>query len=137
MAAMPESGEVPPRGPMESLRSIGATLAALAHTRLELALVELREEGERRKAMVVLGAVAGVFLTLALLLLAFLVVVAFWDTHRIAAILGVTVLYAAVGFGALLRLRAAQAAAPPVFEATLAELRKDVEALRAGEKVDE
>jgi uncharacterized membrane protein YqjE len=137
MAAMPESGEAPPRGPIESLRSMGSTLAALAQTRLELALVELREEGERRKAMLVLGAVAGVFLTLALLLLAFLVVVAFWETHRMAAILGVTVIYGGVGFGALLRLRASQAAAPSPFEATLAELRKDIEALRGEEKVDE
>jgi uncharacterized membrane protein YqjE len=86
---------------------------------------------------VVLAAVAGVFLTLALLLLAFLVVVVFWDAHRIAAITGVTVLYAAVGLGALWRLRTRQATAPPAFEATIAELRKDVEALRAGEKDDE
>jgi uncharacterized membrane protein YqjE len=134
---MSDAGPPPPKGPLDSLRSMGSNLAALAETRLELALLELREEGERRKAMVVLAAVAGVFLTLALLLLAFLVVVVFWDTHRIAAITGVTLLYAAVGFGALWRLRTRQAMSPPVFEATIAELRKDVEALRAGEKDDE
>lgn len=134
---MSDAGLPPPKGPLDSLRSMGSDLVALAETRLELALLELREEGERRKAIVVLAAVGGVFLTLALLLLAFLVVVAFWDTHRIAAIVGVTLLYAAVGLGALWRLRAAQASAPPAFEATLAELRKDVEALRAGEKDDE
>jgi uncharacterized membrane protein YqjE len=133
---MSEPGESPPRGPIEGLRSMGANLAALAHTRVELALLELREEGERRKRMVVLAAVATVFLTLALLLAAFLVVVLLWDTHRVAAIVGVTGLYASVGIVALLRLRAAQAAAPPPFEATMAELRKDVEALRAGEKDD-
>jgi uncharacterized membrane protein YqjE len=116
---------------------MGATVAALVETRLELAVLELREEGERRKALLVLAAVAGIFLTLALLLLAFLVVVAFWETHRMAAIVGVTTIYAAVGFGALMRLRAAQACAPPPFEATLAELRKDLEALRGGGNPDE
>ena len=134
---MNDAGEHPPRGPLESLRSMGTDLVALVETRLELALVELREEGERRKGMVVWGAITAVFLALAVLLLAFLVVVVFWDTHRVGAIVGVTLAYAAVGFGALARLRAAQAAAAPPFEATRAELRKDIEALRTGEKDDE
>ena len=118
------------RGPLASLRGLGATFVALVRTRIELALVELREEGERRKEMLVLGVVAGVFLTLTLLLVAFLVVVLFWDTYRIAAIAGVTLVYLGAGVGALLRLRHRIATSPPPFEATLSELAKDVEALR-------
>src|SRR5690606_35380898 len=100
-------------------------------TRLELALVELQEEGERRAAMLGLAAVAGVFLALAALLLAAFVVIALWDSHRLLAAGGVTVAYGAIGLYALLRMRRARRESPPPFAATLAELASDVEALRA------
>jgi uncharacterized membrane protein YqjE len=118
------------RGPLDSLRGLGATFVALVRTRIELALVELREEGERRKEMLVLGVIAGVFLSLALLLVAFLVVVLFWDTYRIAAIAGVTLAYLGVGVGALFKLKHRIRTSPPPFESTLSELARDVEALR-------
>jgi uncharacterized membrane protein YqjE len=121
---------VEPQGPLSSLRALGATLVALVHTRVELAVVELREEGERRKRMLVLAVAAGVFLTLAAGLLALFVVVLFWDTHRLAAAGGVTLAYVAIGVFALLRLKEQARNSPPPFEATLAELARDVETLR-------
>ena len=119
-----------PQGPLASLRSLAATLVAMVHTRVELAVVELREEGERRKRMLVLAVAAGVFLTLAAGLLALFVVVLFWDTHRLLAAGGVTVAYLAIGIFALLRLKEQARNSPPPFEATLAELARDVETLR-------
>jgi len=127
----------PQATPLGSLRAMAATFVELVNTRIELALVELREEGERRKAMLVHAAVAGVFLTLGLLLLAFLVVVIFWDTYRLAAIVGVTVLYFAIGFGALSKFKGATRNNPPPFEATMKELARDVEALRGQPAEDE
>lgn len=115
---------------MESLRALAGSFAALVRTRLELAVVELREEGERRKQMAVLAAVAGVFLAMAAMLFALFVVIVFWDTHRIAAAAGVTIVYLGIGLFALSRLRQSARAAPKPFEATLAELAQDVEALR-------
>lgn len=120
----------PPPGPGASLRSLGATLLQLVGTRAELAVVELREEGERRKEMLVLGVVAGLFLALGLLLAALLVVVIFWDSHRLAAIGGVTALYLAVALLAFLRLRQRARASPPPFEATLREFAADRDLLR-------
>lgn len=117
-------------GPLQSLRSIGASFVALLHTRIELAVLELREEGQRRKEMLVLAAVAGVFLTLAALLLAAFVVILFWDTHRVVAAGGVTALYLAIGVFALARMRGRARDNPPPFEATLAELARDVQALK-------
>lgn len=117
-------------GPLHSLRSMGASFVALLHTRIELAVLELREEGQRRKEMLVLGAVAGVFLTLAALLLAAFVVILFWDTHRVAAAGGVTAAYLAIGVIALARMRGRARDNPPPFEATLAELARDVQALK-------
>jgi uncharacterized membrane protein YqjE len=123
-----QAGE-PERGTLASVKALGATFLALVRTRIELAVVELREEAERKKEALVLGAVAGVFLAMAALLFAFFIVVVFWDTHRIAASAGVTLAYLGIGVVALLRLKRIAGASPPPFEATLAELAKDVEAL--------
>lgn len=117
-------------GPLASLRAAGSTLLELLGTRAELAVVELREEGERRKEMLVLGLAAGVFLGLALVFASLFVVVLFWDTHRIAALGGVTLVHLAAGTGAVALLRRKARTAPPPFEATLAELHRDREMLR-------
>ena len=117
-------------GPAASLRSLGATLLELVGTRAELAVVELRQEGERRKEELVLGVVAGLFLALGLLLAALFVVVFFWDTHRLAAIGGVTVLYLGIAAIAFIRLREKVRTSPPAFEATLREFAADRDLLR-------
>ena len=119
-----------PAGPLDSLRALGATLAEAVETRIELALVELREEGERRKQMLVLAVTGGLFLAMGLLIAAFLVVVVFWDTHRLAAIAGVTLLYLGIAAAAFLRLREKVRSAPAPFEATLRELAADREMLK-------
>jgi uncharacterized membrane protein YqjE len=118
-------------GPLDSLRALGATFLALVGTRVELLVVELREEGERKKEMLVLAGVAAVFLALGLLLLAIFVVVVFWDSHRIAATAAVTMVYLGIGVGALARLKQKVRASPPPFEATLGEFAKDLEMLKA------
>ena len=118
------------RRPLESLRALAGSFMALVGTRVELAVVELREEAERRKEMAVLAAAAGVFLALAALLFALFVVVLFWDSHRVAAAAAVTVVYLGIGLAALARLRRRGKDSPAPFENTLAELAKDVEALR-------
>jgi uncharacterized membrane protein YqjE len=109
-------------------------MAALLRVRAELFGVELAEATERHKRMVVLGCVATLFLGLSLLLLAFLVVVFFWETHRLRAIGGVTLLYSAIGTWALLRFREAMRDNPPPFSATLGELQKDLECLRGNDE---
>lgn len=117
-------------GPTASLRSLGATLVALIGARVELLVLELREEGERRKELLVLAAVGGLFLALGLLLAAFFVVVLFWDSHRLAAIGAITLLYLGVAAWAFLRLKEKVRKSPPPFEATLAEFASDLEVLR-------
>jgi uncharacterized membrane protein YqjE len=117
----------PGTGPVESARALGATLLALLRVRAELVGVELKEEAERRKQLLILGVVATFFLTASLLLLAFLVVVVFWDTARIPAIAGVTVVYAGIGTWAFLRFRSTARESPPPFSATLTELQKDLD----------
>ena len=112
-------------GPLASLRDLGATLLAIVGNRVELAVVELREEGERRKEMLLLAVAAAVFAALGLLLLAMLVVIVFWDTHRIAAAVSVTLLYLGIAAAAVARLQYEARVNPPPFAATLAELERD------------
>jgi uncharacterized membrane protein YqjE len=128
LASTGSAGERP--GARESLQRIASSLVALLHTRVELAVVELREEGERRKGLAIHAALAVVFFALAAQLFALFVVVLFWDTHRIGAAAGVTIAYLAVAIAALVRMRRLQRDMPPPFEATLAELARDVEALK-------
>ena len=117
-------------GLVGSLRNLGASVLALMRTRIELFATELAEEKERRKEMLVLAVIAALFLALGLLLVAFLVVVIFWDSYRLIAIGGVTLLYLGIGAWALLKLRHKVRVSPPPFAATLAEFEQDMELLR-------
>lgn len=108
-----------------ALARTGDAALGLVRTRLELAALEFSEERERAKTTVVLTAVAGVFLGFALLWLSVLVVFLLWDTNRVAAVVGVTLVHLAIGAWALLRLREHQKSASQAFALTLAELDRD------------
>ena len=73
---------------------------------------------------------AALFLTMGLLLAAFLVVVLFWDTHRVLAAGGVTLLYLGIGLAAVARLLEMQRNSPEPFSATRSEFAKDLNLLR-------
>ena len=75
----------------DSLRALIATLVAMAHTRVELFGTEIEEELRRVVALLV-GAIAVLALSsLALLFSALVVIVSFWDTHRVAAAASVAI----------------------------------------------
>lgn len=118
------------RGLFASARALGATLLEIVGTRAELALLELREEGERRKVIVAWLAAAGFCLALGIVFASVLVIACFWDTHRLAAIGGVSLFYLAAAAVAYAQASARMREAPPPFEATLRELAADREALR-------
>jgi len=120
--------EPPPvagNGPADSLRALGATVMELVAARAELAMVELREQGERRKEVVALAALAAMFLALAMLLATLFVLALFWDTHRLEAIAGMGLVDLAIAAGAYWRMRVKMALAPPPFEATMREFAAD------------
>ena len=118
-----------PRGMLNSLRSIGPALIGLLRTRLELLGIELAEEKERAARMAMQGALALLFAGLALLMVNVLVLAWFWDSYRYLAIIGLVVAYGGMALLCVMRLQTAVANRPPMFEATLAELKADVEAL--------
>lgn len=109
---------------------IGATLVAMAGTRLELAAVEFQEDARR-----LLGHLAwtllAVFLAAGAFLLAALFVIAiFWDTYRLQAVGGMAILFGALAGIILMKVRASMNAQAPLLSATLAELRNDIDYLR-------
>ena len=117
-------------GSAGSLRALGASVLALLRVRIELIVVELKQESLRRQEMLWLAVVAAFFLAAGLLLVAFVVVVLFWDTYRLAAIGGVTLAYLGIGAWALLRFLDRVRSSPPPFEASLAEFERDLGMLR-------
>jgi uncharacterized membrane protein YqjE len=115
-------------GPLASLRRLAQTGLALVLTRLELLAVELRQEELRVFDALVLGVFGCVLLGLGAVLLALLLVVLFWDDHRMAVLVALTLLFAASGAGLLLLARDRLRRTRP-FAATLGELRTDREAI--------
>jgi len=119
-------GPIEPTGGLRRAlaRAAGAAIE-LVRTRVELAAVEFAEQRERAKLTILLGVVAATFFAFAILCASALVVLLFWDTHRVAAIAVVTLVHLAVGAGALWRLKTVQREATPPFGQTLAELDRD------------
>jgi uncharacterized membrane protein YqjE len=122
-----------PRGPVSGLfRSVAnllATAIGIVQTRFELFSTELQEEVHRVAEIVILAAVALLAAGVGLLLLAFVVIVIFWDTHRVLAAVAVTSAFFVIAVVAALVLRAKLRAKPPLLDATLAELKKDRDSL--------
>ena len=117
----------PPRaaGISGALARLSATLVSLLRTRAELASVEFAEERERALARLILMVVAAVAFGFAALFASILVAVWYWDSHRIAAIAGVTLFWLIAGLVALLRLQQRRHSDPRPFAATLGELDRD------------
>ncbi len=127
-----EESQAAPEGLFKSLKTLSVSLVSIVHTRLELLSTDVAEEREHLTSFLVLALVALGCLGVGAVLLAMLVVVMFWDTHRLLALSGMTGLFLMAGIGlgwfALHRVRTK----PRLFEASLAELSKDRQQLRSG-----
>lgn len=116
---------------------IGATLVAMLHTRLELAAVEAQEEARR-----LLGYFAWIMMAVflgagAAMLVALFVILLFWDSYRLLAVGGMAVLFALTGIVIWLRVRTAFDTRPPVFAATMNELRNDIDFITGAGQANE
>lgn len=122
---MVEEPHVSAGGLFESLRTLSLSLVGIVHTRLELLSTEIAEEREHLISLLVLMLLALFCLGVGVALLAMLIVVAFWESHRLLALGGVTgfFLLAAAGM-AWLALHKSRTR-PRLFAASLAELSKD------------
>lgn len=106
-----------------------ATLVTLAHTRLELVAVEI-EEQLASAARVLLWAIAAIFCaSLAVLLLALTIVIAFWEQHRLLAAWLVTGAFALAALIAGLSVRRQLRDRPRLLATTSEELARDAAVL--------
>jgi uncharacterized membrane protein YqjE len=131
MPAAPDSAERggSGRGLFASVRELLATALALAQTRLELITTEVEEELHHIAGILLWMFVVVFFAGLTVLMFAFVVVVAFWEDHRMLAAFLTTLVFVAVTVIALLVVRAKIHARPKLLAATIEEIRRDREAL--------
>jgi uncharacterized membrane protein YqjE len=112
-------------GILKTLRKLGHTGLAVLENRVELFSVEI-EEQKIRLIRVLLLAGAGIFLgNAALLVVSAAIVVIAGEKARLPVLIGLSVVYAGGAAWAFLALRNELRGAPPPFEETLAELKKD------------
>lgn len=114
-----------------SLRGLASTVLELVQIRLELFSIEAQEEVLRVGALLVYGAVAVAFLSLGVVLLALLITVALWDTHRLLALGIFTGLFLVTGGVAAWLARERVRSGTYLFSASVEELKQDREGLRA------
>jgi|ERR1700690_250384 uncharacterized membrane protein YqjE len=122
---MPEKTPGGGRGLLESLTTLAATLVAIAHTRLGLLSADLEEEREHVFSLLVFALAALFFLGVGVVLATILLVVAFWDTHRLLVLGALAGFFLAAGMAAWGFAMYKARTKPRLFAASLAELIKD------------
>lgn len=122
---MRDSASGPPGGLFGSLRSAGATLLAIFHTRFELLSMEL-EEGWIRLAAILAWFLVAVFCAgLGIVFAALFFALLLWDTNPLLALAIPAFLFLLVaGLACRVAIRKVRSK-PRFFAASLAELEKD------------
>lgn len=112
-----------------ALKRVAASLLGMGQTRLELAGVELAQARQNTVRTVLWSVLTALAVAFASLFVCVLVVVLAWDTHRFIAIAGCAAFYVVLAVYFYVQLKDTLAAQPPLFEATIAELGRDKNAL--------
>lgn len=116
----------------ESLKTLSSCLVGIVHTRLELLSTDIAEEREHLVLLLVMTLVALFCLGVGIVLLTILIALAFWESHRLMALGGLTGIFLAAGAGAGWLVMHKVRTQPRLFDASLAELSKDRQHLTAG-----
>ncbi len=116
---------------LRSLVQLGGTLLATVQTRVELLTTELSEDLERGVRILLWGFVALLAGILGALLAGVTLIIYFWDTHRLGASVGVTLVFLVVAAVAGWIARERLQEKPRVLDASRTELRRDVVVLRS------
>jgi uncharacterized membrane protein YqjE len=119
-------------GLFESLKTLSGSLLAIVHTRLELLSNDIAEEWAHLTTLLALGLVALFCLGVGVVLLTILIAVAFWESHRLAALGGLTGFFLVAGTGLVWLTMHKARTRPRLFEASLAELSRDRQQLGSG-----
>jgi len=94
---MADSSNQAAEGLLSSLKNLALSLVAIIHTRLELISTDLEEGRERFISLLALAFISLFSLCFGAVLLTILIVVVFWDTHRLLVMGSLTALFIIVG----------------------------------------
>ena len=109
----------------DSLTVLAGTLVAIVHTRLDLLSADLEEDRAHLLSLLVLSLVALFCLGVGVVLVMILLVITFWDTHRLLSLGVIAGFFLALGGLAwVVALRKAKSKSR-LFAASLSELSKD------------
>jgi uncharacterized membrane protein YqjE len=114
---------------LSSIKNLGSTAVEMIQTRLELFSSDIQIGWQRLLSVLVLVIITLFSLLFGLVLLAILIVVLYWDSHRVLVLSLVTGGFLSIGILLALYVRAQINAMPRLFEASLGELAKDREHL--------
>lgn len=110
---------------LESLTTLAATLVAIAHTRLDMLSTDLEEDRLHLLSLLAMALLALFCLGVGLLLATLLLVVAFWDTHRLLMLGSLAGFFLLAGMAACGFAVYEVKTKPKIFAASLLELLKD------------
>ena len=117
-------------GLVESAQNFVANLLDLGRTRFELFGAELREELARLAAGLLGGLAVLVLAALGLAFLGGAFILYVSEEHRLAATIGVALFFFAAAIAVALLVRRVAREKPRAFDATITELRRDLDAIR-------
>lgn len=112
------------------LRRLGTSLLTLGRIRLELLAIEVQEEKDRIAGLLLWSVLAALLAGFGLLMLIVLVTVALWDSHRLLALGGGSVVLIGAAVFAGLKVKGLVDQPSTLFQSSIAELRQDADALR-------
>jgi uncharacterized membrane protein YqjE len=112
-----------------STKGLLGTGVTLIHNRLELLGVELAEERVRLVSLLAYGGAAFLCLSAGLVFLAIFLTVLLWDSNRLLALGVFSALFIGAGIASLMLAMSLARGGSKLFSASLAELRKDRDAL--------
>lgn len=126
---MAEKNPNPTPGLFASLTEVAGTLVGIVHTRLHLLSIDLEEDRDRILSLLALGLVALFCFGVGVILGTLLLIVAFWDTHRLLVLGVLTGSFLAIGITALIYAIYKIRTMPKLFAASMTELLKDKQQL--------
>jgi uncharacterized membrane protein YqjE len=114
---------------LSSIKNLAATGASIAQTRLELFSVDVQIARNKFIGLLVMIVCALFFLFFGLVMLALLIVIYSWESDRLTALSLLTGAFLFIGLILAGLITQSLRTMPKLFEASIAELAKDREAL--------
>lgn len=112
-------------GLFATIKSLGATLAGILQTRLELLATEIEENRLLMIKQLCMGALATFFFCLSVLLMTFLIIDTYWDSFRLQVIALMALIYFLVAVVLVSCLMRERRLSPRLFSLSVDELTKD------------